>query len=74
MTVNTSLCSVTTIIGAPSVLQSDNGREFANQVIHELKNMWPELKLVNGKPRLSQGSLERANVQNLMMRWMQTNK
>ena len=40
--------------------------------------MWPELKLVHGKPRhsQSQGSVERANqdVQNMMMTWMQTNE
>lgn len=40
--------------------------------------MWPELKLVHGKPRHSQrqGSVERANqdVQNMMMKWMQINK
>ncbi|XP_035228997.1 KRAB-A domain-containing protein 2-like [Stegodyphus dumicola] len=48
------LLDVFTTIGTPSMLQSDNGREFANQVINELKNMWPELKLVHGKPRYSQ--------------------
>ena len=42
------LLDVFTTIGAPSVLQTDNGKELANQVINELKNMWPELKL-NGK-------------------------
>ena len=72
------LLDIFTTIGAPSVLQSDNGREFVNQVICELKNMWPELKLVHGKTRYSQsqGSVERANqdVQNMMMTWMQTNE
>lgn len=72
------LLDIFTTIGAPSVLQSDNGKEFANQVVNELKNMWPELKLVHGKPRhsQSQGSVERANqdVQNMISTWMQTNK
>ncbi|XP_035219509.1 KRAB-A domain-containing protein 2-like [Stegodyphus dumicola] len=56
------LLDVFTTISAPSVLQSDNGTEFANQVINELKNMRPELKLVHGKPRnsQSQGPVERA--------------
>jgi hypothetical protein len=39
--------------------------------------MWPELKIVHGKPRhsQSQGSVERANqdVQNMLITWMQTN-
>ena len=49
--------------GAPSVLQSDNGREFANSIINELSSMWDGLKIVYGKPRhsQSQGSVERTN-------------
>ncbi|KAF0686392.1 KRAB-A domain-containing protein 2-like, partial [Aphis craccivora] len=48
---------------APSILQSDNGRKFVNRIIDELKYMWPQLKIVHGKPRhsQSQGSVERAN-------------
>lgn len=37
------------IFGAPSILQSDNSREFANQIINALMEMWPELKIVHGK-------------------------
>ena len=49
--------------GAPVVLQSDNGREFTAQIIRELTDLWPALKLVNGRPRhpQSQGCVERAN-------------
>ena len=72
------LLDVFTTIGTPSVLQSDNGREFANKFVNEFKNMWPEFKLVHEKPRHSQnqGSIERViqNVQNMMLTWMQTNK
>ncbi|KAL4152711.1 hypothetical protein QTP88_000544 [Uroleucon formosanum] len=52
-----------TLLGAPTILQSDNGREFSNQIVSNLRNMWPELKIVHGKPRhsQSQGSVERAN-------------
>ncbi|XP_065223547.1 KRAB-A domain-containing protein 2-like [Planococcus citri] len=64
--------------GAPSVLQSDNGREFVNSIINELKLMWPALKIVHGKPRhsQSQGSVERANrdVGNMIRAWMSDNK
>ena len=31
--------------GAPTILQSDNGREFRATVVEELKQMWPDLKL-----------------------------
>lgn len=64
--------------GAPCILHSDNGREFVNSVIKELTTLWPELKLVNGKPRhsQSQGSVERANqdIENMLASWMHDNK
>ena len=48
---------------APSNLQSDNGAEFIAEIITELKDIWPKLKLVHGKPRhpQNQGSVDRAN-------------
>lgn len=64
--------------GAPVILQSDNGREFVNQIITELASLWPELKIVHGKPRHSQnqGSVERANqdIENMLAVWMKDNK
>lgn len=72
-----NLVDIFCVIGAPSVLQSDNGREFCNSVIEELKNMWPDLKIVHDKPRhfQSQGSIERANrdVQDILVAWMEDN-
>ncbi|XP_068221351.1 KRAB-A domain-containing protein 2-like [Palaemon carinicauda] len=63
--------------GAPHILQSDNGREFSNKVIKEVLAMWPEYKLVHGKPRYSQsqGSVERANrdVEAIIACWMKDN-
>lgn len=49
--------------GAPRILQSDNGKEFANAIVRELVRLWPETRIVHGKPRhsQSQGSVERAN-------------
>ncbi|XP_029342042.1 KRAB-A domain-containing protein 2-like [Acyrthosiphon pisum] len=41
------------IFGAPMILKSDNGREFVNQIINDLKCMWNNLKKVqtnNSKP------------------------
>ena len=51
------------MFGAPFILHSDNGREFANKIIQNLTNMWPGMKLVHGEPRhsQSQGSVERSN-------------
>ncbi|XP_071137215.1 KRAB-A domain-containing protein 2-like [Mytilus edulis] len=48
------------LFGAPNILQSDNGAEFTANIISELKNLWPECKIVHGKPRhpQSQGSVE----------------
>lgn len=65
------------MFGAPFILQSDNGREFSNKIIEELKNLWPGLKLVHGKPRhsQSQGSVERSNqdVRDMLVAWMLDN-
>ncbi|XP_071580488.1 KRAB-A domain-containing protein 2-like [Temnothorax nylanderi] len=55
-----NLVDIFCVIGAPSVLQSDNGREFCNSVIEELKNMWLDLKIVHGKPRHSQKESSKA--------------
>lgn len=41
------------ILGAPSVLQSDHGTDFANRIIEELKIIWLELFTVNGEPQHS---------------------
>ena len=60
------LFNIFSIFEAPSILQSDNGREFVNPVINELRAMWDGLKIVHGKPRHSQtqGSVERVNRDN----------
>lgn len=72
------LLDVFTILGAPCILHSDNGREFANKVIEEVCKMWNELKIVHGKPRhsQSQGSVERANqdIEKMLSTWLETNK
>ena len=45
------------LFGAPNILQSDNGREFANQIVTELVKRWPGCKIVHGKPRHSQSQV-----------------
>ena len=44
-------------IGAPVILQSDNGREFVNEVIRQCTSMWSCLKMVHGSPRHSQSQV-----------------
>jgi len=68
------LLSIFLLFGAPKILQSDNGREFVNGIIENLHEMWPESKIVHGRPRhpQSQGSIERSNqdVENMLRAWM----
>ncbi|XP_043497554.1 KRAB-A domain-containing protein 2-like [Polistes fuscatus] len=63
--------------GAPAILQSNNGREFCNQVISELCATWKDVKIVHGKPCHSQtqGSTEKTNqdIQNMLTAWMNDN-
>ena len=68
------LLDIFLLFGAPCILQSDNGSEFTAQVISELKDLWPQLHLVHGKPRhpQSQGSVERANadIKDMLAAWL----
>uniref|UniRef100_A0A8C2S5P9 Integrase catalytic domain-containing protein n=1 Tax=Capra hircus TaxID=9925 RepID=A0A8C2S5P9_CAPHI len=49
------LLDIFTILGPPSVLESDSGIEFTNQVVNELNEVWPDLKIVLGKSHPGQG-------------------
>ncbi|CAF5026545.1 unnamed protein product, partial [Rotaria sp. Silwood1] len=63
--------------GPPRILHSDNGREFISNVITELKNLFPDLVFIRGRPRhpQSQGCIERANgiLCEALGKWMCTN-
>ncbi|KAI5280775.1 KRAB-A domain-containing protein 2 [Manis pentadactyla] len=71
------LLDIFTILGTPSVLESDSGIEFTAQVVNELNVVWPDLKIVSGKyhPGQGQGCLEQAShdVKNMLNAWMQSN-
>lgn len=75
--VATTILNIFCIFGAPMILHSDNGREFCNRILEQLKSMWPGLKLVTGKPRhsQSQGSVERCNqdVEKILAAWLKDN-
>jgi hypothetical protein len=65
-----ALLDIFTLIGAPMYLHTDNGREFVDQagsgslvtltdedmqgIIAELKQLWPECKMIHGRARHSQ--------------------
>ncbi|GFX35100.1 SCAN domain-containing protein 3 [Trichonephila clavipes] len=66
--------SIFLTFGVPAILQSDNGREFINQIIPEKCAMWKD---VHGNSRYSQtqGSAQKANqdIQNMLTAWMNDN-
>ncbi|CAF1572089.1 unnamed protein product [Didymodactylos carnosus] len=49
--------------GPCRVLHSDNGKEFINRLVVDLKHLFPSMLIVHGRPRnpKCQGSIERAN-------------
>ena len=77
-TVTHFLMEIFAIQGAPAILQSDNGREFVNGVIDELKSLWVGLQIVHGRARhsQSQGGVERLNrtVQDMVFKHIRENQ
>ncbi|CAF3516230.1 unnamed protein product [Rotaria sp. Silwood1] len=65
------------LFGAPRILQSDNGKEFVAKVIRDLKKTWPDLIIINGRPRhpQTQGLVERGNqtLESALGKWMESN-
>ena len=77
-TVAAELVDIFSLIGPPAILHSDNGTEFVAQVVKQLKDIWPGLEMVHGKPRhpQTQGSVERSNgdVKDMLTAWMNDHK
>ncbi|XP_011140634.1 zinc finger protein 493-like [Harpegnathos saltator] len=46
--VATKLLDVWAILGAPRVLQSGNGRKFAEEVVYELRTLWNDFLILHG--------------------------
>jgi hypothetical protein len=42
-----NLLAIFLILGAPMILQSDNGHEFTANITTELMSLWPDLKIVH---------------------------
>ena len=52
------------LFGLPKIQQSDNGREFVNEIVKETLTLWPgHVVIINGRPRhsQSQGLVEKGN-------------
>jgi hypothetical protein len=68
------LYTIFTLLGAPQILQCDNGREFTDRILQEIFVLWPGLTIIHGRPRHpeSQGSVERANcdVERMIRAWL----
>ena len=69
------MLTVCQLFGPPSIVQHDNGREFGNEPVAELANLYPNMQFIKGRPRHSQtqGLVEAANktVQNKLHAVMQ---
>jgi len=42
-----NLIHIFTLLGALPILQSDNKSEFSNNIVSNLRDIWPELKKYN---------------------------
>lgn len=71
-----NLIDIFTLLGAPCIIQSSHGRDFSNDVVSCLRGLWPELKIVHGKPNDSQENEEQVkqDVTNMLITWMQDQK
>ncbi|KAL1516546.1 hypothetical protein ABEB36_000452 [Hypothenemus hampei] len=68
------LMDIFAIFGAPAILQSDNGREFCNEIIGELRSLWPQIKLVHGNPNQISAESAKQDVQNMLNTWLLENE
>jgi transposase InsO family protein len=76
--VATALFDIFCMFGPPCILQSDNGKEFTASLVKEVINLWPDITIINGRPRhpQSQGLVERGNqiLENRISKWMEDNQ
>ncbi|XP_076647770.1 uncharacterized protein LOC143356181 [Halictus rubicundus] len=65
------LLDVLAIIGAPQVIQSNNGRKFAEQVVQELRFLWKDFIILHGD--ISENKENNRDFKNLLECWAQRN-
>ncbi|XP_025986252.1 zinc finger protein 493 isoform X2 [Solenopsis invicta] len=66
-----NLLDVLGIIGVPRVLQSGNGRKFAEQVVYELRLLWRDLFILHGD--VSKCEVSCRDFKSLLESWMRMN-
>lgn len=68
------IIDIFTLLGAPSVLLSDNGREFVDQIISKLVDIWPNFKIVHGKTRRNETEEKvrsvNQDIEDMLIAWM----
>ncbi|XP_026808717.1 SCAN domain-containing protein 3 isoform X1 [Rhopalosiphum maidis] len=71
-----NLIDIFTLLGAPCIIQSAHGRDFSNDIVNCLRSLWPELKIVHGKPNHSQENEEQVkqDIKSMLITWMQDQK
>jgi hypothetical protein len=62
------------IFGPPTILQSDNGREFRNNVIEKLREFWPGRSFVHGRLRKDNGATSISYAKKSIQNWVRTTK
>ncbi|XP_020709627.2 zinc finger protein 135-like [Athalia rosae] len=66
------LFDILAIIGAPRVLQSGNGRQFASKIVYALRSLWTDLPMVHGDLVLPSTSVKR-DFTTLLKNWLHDN-
>lgn len=65
------LLDILAIIGAPQVLQSSNGRKFAEEVVQEIRLLWKDFMILHGE--LTENSEQSRDFKTLLECWVEEN-
>lgn len=65
------LLDILTIIGAPQVLQSGNGRNFAEEIVRELRILWKDFNILHGN--VCKCEEDNRDFKNLLKCWVNKN-
>ncbi|XP_043595237.1 zinc finger protein 708-like isoform X1 [Bombus pyrosoma] len=65
------LLDILAIIGAPQVLQSSNGRKFAEEVVQEIRLLWKDFMILHGE--ITENSEQSRDFKTLLECWVEEN-